>query len=218
MRKHFDEYFAKVVLEYCFPERYRDLAVRDKPDLQGKNVGIEVTNCTPKNVREGFALCRKVVRAGERAARRDIERIEQLKDVQITPSAIVWDQGFYSNDLTRSPLNTFLNAVEKKLEKLNRTTAKYADFEHYDLFVNSALDLADSTETWKMLPQLSFRISQLNIQARKFEFVYLATINQSIAVFDLNQRYAYIKHLYNRLNYMAEIARDLWNGAKDEQT
>lgn len=215
-QKRFDEYFAKVVLEYCFPERYHDLEVKDKPDLQGKGVGVEVTNCTPSDVREGFVRCRRVRAAGKSATNRDLERIKQLRAVQITERGIVWNQGCYSDDLDKSPLRTFLNAVENKLEKLNSATAGYAEREHYDLFVNSALDVADGTGVLETLSHLLSRIAQWNLQERKFEFVYLMTINQSLVVFDMCQGYSYIKHLYNRIELLAQRARAMIKGATNE--
>ena len=99
---------------------------------------------------------------------------------------------------------------------MNDKNANYANLNSYDLFVNSALDIADSTRVWKTLSQLSSRITQLNSQARKFEFIYLTTINQSIVVFDMNQGFAYVKHLYNRLEQMSKTAIDLYRGLKNE--
>lgn len=34
MKKHFNEYFAKVVLESCFPQKFDILEISDKPDLR----------------------------------------------------------------------------------------------------------------------------------------------------------------------------------------
>ena len=95
---------------------------------------------------------------------------------------------------------------------MNDKNANYANLNSYDLFVNSALDIADSTGVWETLSQLSARIAQINTKARKFEFIYLTTINQSIVVFDTNQGFAYIKHLYDQLEQMAKIAMDLCRG------
>lgn len=95
---------------------------------------------------------------------------------------------------------------------MNDKNANYAILNSYDLFVNSALDISDSTGVWKTLSQLLSRIAQINTKARKFDFIYLTTINQSIVVFDMNQGFAYIKHLYNRLEQMAKIAMDLCRG------
>lgn len=64
VQKRFDEYFAKVVLEYCFPERYHDLKVKDKPDLQGDGLGVEVKNCMPKEDAEAFNLWNKALKYG----------------------------------------------------------------------------------------------------------------------------------------------------------
>lgn len=211
-QKRFDEYFAKVVLEYCFPERYQSLQVLDKPDLQSGDIGIEVTSCTPENVREGFVRCRRVQECGELASNCDLERIKQLKAVQITECGLVWNQDTYTENIESSPLQTFIDAVANKVEKLNSQNANYAELKSYDLFVNSALDIAESTGVWKTLSELSFRIAQINTKARKFDFVYLTTINQSIVVFDTNQGFAYIKHLYNRLEQLASVAKNLCKG------
>lgn len=47
MRKNadYEEYYAKSVLEFCFPEKFSELRVADRPDLVGKSpdIGIEVT-------------------------------------------------------------------------------------------------------------------------------------------------------------------------------
>ena len=64
-KKRFDEYFAKVVLEYCFPKRFTDLQIADKPDLRcGNAIGIEVTNCMPKEAAEAFNLWHRVAKQG----------------------------------------------------------------------------------------------------------------------------------------------------------
>lgn len=216
-QKRFDEYFAKAVLEYCFPKRFTDLRIADKPDLHyGNEIGIEVTNCTPGDVREGFVRCRRVQACGELASNCDLERIKQLKAVQITERGLIWNQGTYTENIENSPLQTFIDAVACKVEKLNNPNANYAELKSYELFVNSALDIADSTGIWKTLSQLLSRIAQINIQARKFDFVYLTTINQSLVIFDMKQGFAYIKHLYNRLEQMGKIAIDLCRGVKNE--
>lgn len=214
-KKRFDEYFAKVVLEYCFPKRFDDLQISDKPDLRcGNAIGIEVTNCMPKEAAEAFNLWHRVAKQGEQTPQRILERLEQLQDtVHLEGGSLIWEQGSYANsDIDNSPIKEFIKAVAHKIEKLNDKNANYAILNSYDLFVNSALDISDSTGVWKTLSQLLSRIAQINTKARKFDFIYLTTINQSIVVFDMNQGFAYIKHLYNRLEQMAKIAMDLCRG------
>ncbi len=38
-QKRFDEYFAKVILEKCFPKKFNHLQIVDKPDLQNEVLG-----------------------------------------------------------------------------------------------------------------------------------------------------------------------------------
>lgn len=54
MKKHFNEYFAKVVLESCFPQKFDILEISDKPDLRHfvSGTGIEVTYSMPKRKRK----------------------------------------------------------------------------------------------------------------------------------------------------------------------
>ena len=94
-QKRFDEYFAKVVLERCFPEKFIDLQIADKPDLRcGTEIGIEVTNCMPKKAVEAFKLWHKVSKQGEQTSPRIFERLEQLKDtVHLVGKELIWEQG-----------------------------------------------------------------------------------------------------------------------------
>ena len=116
MRKNFDEYFAKVVLEFCFPEKFANLQVLDKPDLQsGQDVGIEVTNCMPKEVAEAFNLWHRVAKQGEQTPPRILERLQQLDMVQLENGKLIWNQCTYTENIENSPLQTFINScnVEK---------------------------------------------------------------------------------------------------------
>ena len=122
MQKRFDEYFAKVVLEYCFPERFVDLKIADRPDLRyGDLIGIEVTNCMPKEAVEAFNLWHRAAKQGEQTPPRIFERIEQLKDiVHLEGNSLIWEQGSYMNDdINNSPIKEFIKAVGSKVERLN---------------------------------------------------------------------------------------------------
>ncbi len=137
-QKRFEEYFAKVVLESCFPDKFVDLQISDKPDLRYKSeIGIEVTNCMPKRVGEAFNLWHKVAKQGEQTSPRIIERLDQLKEVEHYGRGLVWQQGTYTNNIDDSPIKHFLNAVEKKVERLNSGNADYSEMQSYELFVNS---------------------------------------------------------------------------------
>lgn len=110
-QKRFDEYFAKVVLEKCFPEKFTDLQISDKPDLRcGNTIGIEVTNCMPTRVAEAFNLWHRVAKQGTQTPPRIFERLKQLDEVQLVDDELIWMQGMYSQE----ELEDYYNAVEKR--------------------------------------------------------------------------------------------------------
>lgn len=66
-QKRFNEYFAKVILEYCCKDRYSDLEISDKPDLRNKrlNIGIEVAYSMEQDRVEALNLKRLLPQANE---------------------------------------------------------------------------------------------------------------------------------------------------------
>lgn len=44
----YEEIYARLVLEYFMPDCFNNLIIKDKPDLQGRNIGIEVTTAVPR--------------------------------------------------------------------------------------------------------------------------------------------------------------------------
>lgn len=212
-QKRFDEYFAKVILEKCFPEKFSDLQISDKPDLRhGNDIGIEVTNCMPKEAAEAFNLWHRVEKQGEQTPPRILERLEQLKDtVHLEGNSLIWEQGSYVNDdIDNSPIKEFINAVKNKVERLNNANANYAEMKSYELFVNSTIDIS----TFKQIYALLARMTELNSAPKKFDNIYLITINQKLLVFDTVNNTFDIKYLYTHLERMADIAIGLYKGDK----
>ena len=210
-QKRFDEYFAKIILEQCFPEKFIDLQIADKPDLRsGSEIGIEVTNCMPKEAVEAFNLWHRVAKQGEQTPPRILERLEQLKDtVHREGDELIWEQGScVEDDIDNSPIKEFINAVASKVERLNSANANYAKMKSYELFVNSFIDIS----TIKQMYALLERIKTLNNKPKKFENIYLITSNQKLFVFDMAHSTVYPIYLYGRLDRMAEIARNLYKG------
>lgn len=212
-QRRFDEYFAKVVLESCFPKRFTDLQIADKPDLRyGNEIGIEVTNCTPKKAVEAFWLWRVVEKLGEKTPPRILERLDQLKDtVHLVGNDLIWEQSPYINDdIDRSPIKEFTNAVANKVERLNSVNACYDEMGSYELFVNSFIDVF----TFKQMCALLKRVIELNNKPKKFNNIYLVTAGQKLLVFDLANNVFNVKYLYTHLDRMAEKAIELYKGAK----
>ena len=214
IQKRFEEYFAKVVLESCFPDKFCDLQVSDRPDLQcGTGIGIEVTNCMPHNVAEEFKLWHRAAKQGEQTPQRIIERLAQPKYVQHDEQGLVWNQGTYTDNIDDSPIKDFLKAVEKKVQRLNSSNADYVKMEKYELFVNSFIFIPDY-----QIGEVTKRLQELNNKPKKFDFIYLLTNEQKLLIFDMLSGLVYPKHVYTWLNRMADKAKELYLGAKNDET
>lgn len=127
----YDECCAKLILEELFPERYGKLLLADKPDLQGKGVGIEVTIANDRNMQEALHnWIRAVSSSDEEKRKRNIDRMQQLS-VEYTGGIQSWPGSTPSFSLTR-------RAIEEKIKKLKK--GNYLPFSRYELFV--------FTDTW----------------------------------------------------------------------
>ena len=210
-QKRYEEYFVKVVLESCFPDKFLDLQISDKPDLRcGTEIGIEVTNCMPKRVAEAFNLWHRVAKQWEQTPPRITERLEQLKAVEHDGTGLVWQQGTYTDNIDDSPIKHFLNAVEKKVERLNSGNADYAKMESYELFVNSFIFIPNY-----QIGAVLERLQVLNDKLRKFDYIYLLTNEQKLLVFDMLGGMVYPKYLYTWLDRMADKAYDAYAETKE---
>lgn len=205
MKKHFNEYFAKVVLESCFPKRFDFLEVSDKPDLRhlSSNTGIEVTYSMPKKEAEAVNVWHRLYNGKTKNIERDIERLSQL-GIEYDSKSFVWNQGCYNENIKEGPIKEFFDAVKQKVERLNSKTAKYAEMAHYELFVNSTILIPN-----EQIMAVIGILKEINNLGKKFEIIYLITNEQKLYVFDMVNESVKIKHLYNHLNWMAEKAKKL---------
>lgn len=211
-QKRFEEYFVKVILEYCFPEKFSDLHVSDKPDLQsGQGIGIEVTNCMPRKVVEAFNLWDRVAKQGEETPPRILQRLEQLDEVQLDEEGLVWNQGAYTDNIDDSPIKDFLTAVEKKVERLNNRNADYDRMDRYELFVNSFIFIPHY-----QIGVVIERLKAINKKEKKFSTIYLLTSEQKLLIFDMKNVTFQMKYLYSRLQWMEDKAKELYLGVKSE--
>ena len=207
----FEEYFAKVVLESCFPDKFFNLQVFDKPDLQcGTELGVEVTNCMHREVAEAFNLWHRVSKQGTQTPQRIFERLEQLNEVQHNEQGLVWQQGTYTDNIDDSPIKDFLKAVEKKVERLNSSNADYVKMEKYELFVNSFIFIPDY-----QISAVVKRLKELNSKAKKFDSIYLLTNEQKLLFFDMHDTTVQVKWLYNNLDVMAQKAYGIYAKTKE---
>lgn len=127
----YDECCALLILKELFPERYSDLVIADKPDLQGTKIGVEVTIAIEKDYQE---VLNNWVKANscndENKKRKYIERMKQL--------GVVYSGGVQSWPGYKHSLEVVFDAVDAKVGKLQR--GNYRSFEEFELFM--------FTDTW----------------------------------------------------------------------
>lgn len=127
----YTECCAKLILDELFPDRYSNLIIDDKPDIQGTNVGIEVTIANDVRMQEAMSNWVKANNCQDEKQRDHcIERMAQL-GVEYTGGVQAWPDFGNTFDLTRK-------AVESKIKKLKK--GNYKSFDRYELFI--------FTDTW----------------------------------------------------------------------
>ncbi|MCI8487775.1 MAG: hypothetical protein HFE36_03585 [Clostridia bacterium] len=204
-QKQFDEHLAKVILENCFPEKFSDLQISDKPDLRcGNNIGIEVTNCTSERVLETLNLFDTLSIKNEKSKTRSIERIEKLGAKCYTKNnagtLMISYPGEYTNNIENSPSNKFLDAVTKKIKKLNNKNANYAKMASYELFVISKIASIPNFQ----IKAIFERLQQLNNKLKKYDRIYFLTNEYNLFEFNMINNTFNERILSSQINNMID--------------
>lgn len=167
-RVDYYECYAKVILEDLFPERYVNLCVSDKPDLQNieKNIGVEVTSAVPAEQREAVKLWYTMPYVSEEKQKSNKERMEQL-GVEYQGDIQAWPAKVYSHsEIDGYPIEDFIKAVQNKITKLNK--GNYKEFSRYDLFVYSEIYVNKT-----LIPKVLERLNIINNVRKHFSYIYL---------------------------------------------
>ena len=127
----YDECCVLITLQALFPERYKDLTISDKPDLQGIDVGVEVTIANETKHQEALNNWSKAVSCDDEIKKKKyVERMSQL-GVKYTGGIQAWP-------IQIPTANYILDAVESKVSKVKRGNYKF--FMINELFI--------ITDTW----------------------------------------------------------------------
>lgn len=180
----FNEYFAKVILENCFSNKFQNIEVSDKPDLRynGNRIGIEVAYCMPKDVTEAFNSIERYEKA-EDIPGKTLKKAKRA-GVTIDEQGILWDQGSYADNMAidKTPIRYFLDMVRQKVERLNSKTAGYAEMKSYELFINSPITMPNwfKRETFQVL-------KNINNRKKQYDTIYLLLSEPKLLVFNLKE-------------------------------
>lgn len=209
MQKRFNEYFAKIILENCFPNKFQNIEVSDKPDLRynGNKIGIEVAYCMPKDVAEAFNCIDRYEKVAD-IPKKTLRKAEKA-GVRVEKIGVVWHQDSYGDNMSieKTPIRYFLDMVRQKVDRLNSKNADYAEMESYELFINSSLIIPDwfKEKTFESL-------KSINNGVRKYDVVYLRVNDQKIFVYNLKENKYEELLLYGALDKFAKRAVQLRNG------
>lgn len=133
LKKEYYEYFAKLILEGLFPDEYRNIELKERPDLwMSQKLGIEVTRAPFSNSEKANALFQKI--NGKTESEIPGKILALLKEQGCKPYIINSKCiGYSLKKVLRHSLCEIKNSFEVKLHKLQC----YELLENYSLFVYS---------------------------------------------------------------------------------
>lgn len=184
MQKRFNEYFAKVILENCFPNKFQNIEVSDKPDLRynGNKIGIEVAYCMPNDVAEAFYCIERYEKA-EDIPEKTLKKARKA-GITVNEQGVLWNQDSYGDNIAieKTPIRYFLDMVRQKVERLNSENADYADMKSYELFINSPITMPNwfKRETFQVL-------KNINNRKKQYDTIYLLLSEPKLLVFNLKE-------------------------------
>ncbi len=176
----YSECYAKIVLEEMFPERFLDMEIWDKPDLQNEqlNTCVEVTSSIDQKQLEAESLYVKWGYADDSHKK----RIEEL----IAGCEAELNDGILSGKPGYDNFDNICRALENKLVKLS--SGQYKAFNNRYLFIYSDIysDLAMREEALKRMQSISSDF------ASTFDGIYVL-VPGAIYVFDIDNCITYEK-------------------------
>lgn len=179
-----EECYAKLMLEKLFPDRFYQLSIVDKPDLQNPdiNIGIEVTTAIPSKVKENDRLFSRLTHddGNPKHRERSLNRVAQL-------GGEYYEEGYMFSWAGTRDIKEVYSALENKLTKLN--SGKYTPFEKQYVFITEN----DISIKLDCLNEIHAKFSKMqNSFSVHFDSVFL-NINYSLLIeFDMKLGKDYI--------------------------
>lgn len=188
-----EECYAKILLEYFYPNKYCGLIVQDKPDLYDKcnNIGIEVVEAADKQ-RKVLEKLWYTMPYVSKTKQEINKKIMEDAGEPYNEGFQIWNRPIiYDKNIDSKPFEVLYNAIKQKLKKLN--CGGYKKCEHYELFVCSELMIRNEWND-KMLKRMIDISSGENLQ---YEWVHISAQDSlcsysikdnKVMVFDIERR------------------------------
>lgn len=191
----YEECYAKLLLEDLFPDDLINLEIKDKPDLQNQNIGIEVTNARDEGQLIAENMYSNLLNDRVRDKEKTIELIEKEHKCKVTDWCLI---GKLQND----SINLILKSFRMKLRKLNH--GGYNIYKSNRLFI-----LSDIYADEKMLKEVLCEMIQAQtVNEKIFQKVYI-NVPRFLYVFDLEKDTYNVKEISSDTQFrLANEARD----------
>ena len=191
----YEECYAKLLLEDLFPDDLINLEIKDKPDLQSQNIGIEVTNARDEGQLTAENMYSNLLNDRVRDKEKTIELIEEEHKCKVTDWCLIGKPQNVS-------INLILKSFSMKLKKLNH--GGYNIYKSNRLFI-----LSDIYADEKMLKEVLCEMIQAQaVNEKIFQKVYI-NVPRFLYVFDLE------KDTYNVKEISSDTQFRLANGARN---
>lgn len=196
----YDECCVLITLQALFPDRYKDLTISDKPDLQGIDIGVEVTIADTTKHQEALNNWSKAVSCDDEIKKKKyIDRMSQL-GVRYTGGIQFWP--------TQTPTAKYIcDAVDSKVSKAKK--GNYKSFMINELFI--------ITDTWireEIKQQIQDYLIEKNVYIF-FERIYVFEKGLFLFVFEKNN-VQYIEVISSEQTSRNIRAREMVEEAEEE--
>ena len=190
-KKKFKEEQAKLILTYCFPNRYQSAELSESPDIvvPGLSIGIEVTECVHQGLQQNMSRAHNIT--GK--THKELSEIDKKN---------VMEQHVFVHELPNGTLiagftswgnqHDLMASYSKKLKKLNEHHFKH--YKENNLFIFAWL--IDEDELTKGISEI---INSLNLPIEhKYSFdniyIYKETSLVHICVKNQSVNYLHVPH------------------------
>ena len=207
-QKRFNEYFAKLILKYCYKDKYSNLQIVDKPDLRDMehNIGIEVVYSMEQDRSESLFLQRQISCCADE--NRKVKLQKKLDTIHKKHKNYNYEYEYYgnfANGVEDTYLKEIFDCVRNKLDKLNKCL-NYEELDSYELFINSAVPISEFGEQFDVLDKLE----EINQGERKFDVIHVLAYYDLIT-FDMLNKQIERKKLYYFYERIGKAAEELIN-------
>lgn len=198
-----EECYAKVILETLLKDKFKNLEIKDRPDLQSEeiNVGVECTISIYSKYQESEYLYTQLTNNKIKNIEKCKERIEELGG-KITAYTMMQSGN--------NSIDNILNAVKKKLKKLN--DGNYKIFKNNYLLIRDCIYIPN-----EQINSLQHTIAIIQSKYNKeFDIIYILLNSKLIELNMLDYTNRYFEVSSDVQYELAEKARDIVIENEDE--